>query len=123
MRIYFAILATVLFLLQCKKDPTPIELPTIVNFQETRVFLNGDLVNFKPFFIYNSVYKHLNYAFVKTEPFVNTSISFNWLPSKTGNFGLHTDRIQYIKALTLFSQSVNEDLRGYSYELTKVIST
>ncbi len=108
-----------LVVIGCRKDPVA-DLPANVNLGESVVFLNGELATgYEPIFMHDTIYKHLNFSFVETKnngQLLN-AFGFGFLSIKEGDYILHTERIQYKGALTSFSQTVSEDLEGYSYEL------
>ncbi len=107
----------VLFL-QCQKDPPAVNLPDDVALGESVIYLNGEIADgYEPDFRRDTIYHLLSFPFVKKEGNITTVFGFDWLPINEGNFKLHTERILYIKAKTLFSQSIDEDTDGYDYKL------
>ncbi len=108
-----------LFLLapSCKKERGEVNLPESVKLGKSEVYLNGSEADYKPRFFFHKAYNHINFPFQQIEGDIVNQVSFAWLPIKTGDFELHDEPIQYIKAFTHFSQIVDEDLPGYQYEL------
>jgi hypothetical protein len=100
----------------CCKDGEA-DLPKEVKLGNSVVYLNGCKVDYEPYFVLIEVYQTLNLGFVKTHKDIFNALGFSYLPIQTGDFELHTERILYIKALTNFGQTVDEDLVGYEYEL------
>ncbi|MFN0177098.1 MAG: hypothetical protein ACKVU0_20825 [Saprospiraceae bacterium] len=105
-----------IFLSACCKEHEA-DLPSEVKLGQSVVYLNGCKEDYEPDFKLIKVYSHINFAFVDKYDDVVNLLAFDWLPIQTGDFELHTERIQYIKALTSFGQTVDEDLTGYEYEL------
>lgn len=114
----FALLS---FLACEKENPATIkvELPDDIEFGKSVIYLNGEVVEtYKPDFQLDTIYQLMNYVFLDTtKANISTLFAFDWLPINEGNFQLHEERIPYIKALTSISQTVNEDLPGYEYQL------
>jgi len=110
-----------LLVCSCKKEPEPKEatnLPNEVNLGESAIYLNGELIpTYKADCKYGEVNKIMSYVFYDSINLVTNIVGFDWLPQSTGNYELHDERILFVKALTSFSQIVDEDLEGYSYEL------
>ncbi len=100
----------------CHKDGEA-DLPNEVKLGKSVVYLNGCKKDYEPDFIVSKINNHINYAFVHQHDDIVNLLGFGWLPIHAGDFELHTERIQLIKALTSFSQVVDEDLTGYEYEL------
>lgn len=100
-------------------DPPEAVLPDEVAFGESEIYLNGELKEgYIPGFLYIKVYQTMNYGFSESPRLLlSNTVGFSWLPLEPGNFALHTERIPFIKAKTSFSQIIDEDLEGYSYEL------
>lgn len=105
--------------LGCKKDHGEVVLSESVKLGKSEVYLNSDKVDYEPRFFLHKAYNHLNFPFVEKDGDIVNTVGFSWLPIKTGDFELHEEYIQYIKALTQFSQIVDEDIPGYAYELEK----
>ena len=105
------------FFSSCDKDPKEVDLPFEVDMGKSIVYLNGKEVDYEPHIFLHKVYNHMNFPFVQKKGDILNQVAFSWLPVKTGDFALHTERVQYVKALTSFSQIVDEDIEGYEYEL------
>jgi len=103
----------------CAKDPSPIILPSEVDFGNSEIYLNGELsVGYNPVFVYDKVNKLITYGFVERKDDIVNSLGFAWLPQSTGDFALHSQRSVFTNsALTAFNQTINVDQQGYEYKL------
>jgi hypothetical protein len=108
----------IIFLSGCCKDGEA-DLPEGVKLGKSVVYLNGCKKDYEPDFIASKVSKYMNFAFVEyhKDKDIENLFGFGLLPIQTGEFELHTEHTLYIGALTSFSQTVDEDLIGYEYEL------
>lgn len=104
--------------LTCHKDTLQVELPAEVALGSSVVYLNGELTtDYSAQISQDTFWRLMNVSFVKQSDNYINSLNFAWLPTDTGRFELHTERIPYVKALTSFSQTVSDDLDGYEYKL------
>lgn len=118
MPLFFSI-ALLMAITGCEKDPTEVMLPDDVEFDETVVYLNGEIEDCLPFLEYDTVNRVMNYVFAQSRnqgQLIN-SLGFGRLPYSIGEFELTTKNILYEKARVSFHQTVGEDLEGYEYKL------
>jgi hypothetical protein len=120
-------------LLRCKKEscckcsasPQWIEavLPDTVSLGGTLVYLNGEEIDFEPNMVAVKRLEMIGYSFLQVVEDIESAFAFGNVPLKTGYYGLHTDPQQASpdKALAVFAQIVDEDLRGYSYKLEESV--
>ncbi len=117
LKLFFLLSATFL-LLKCHKDTIEVDLPSEVELGETVVYFNGELTDmYKPDFRTDTIYEILSFGFVNNTGDIINSFGFYWLPIAEGNFQLTTERIPQVKAISFFSQTIDEDLDGYDYKL------
>lgn len=110
-----------IFLFGCSETNIPdIELPEKVNLGETKVYLNGQLEDYKPKFFEDTVNHQLLLTF-KFEPdfSVSNSLGFSALPIKSGNYILHEERILFKGAKSSFNQTVESEYDGWQYKLVR----
>jgi hypothetical protein len=100
----------------CCKDKEA-DLPQEVTLGKSVVYLNGCKNNYEAHFQMVSLYNHINFAFLDTQKDIINQVSFSWLPVAEGEFDVHSEPIQNWRALTYFSQIVDEDVVGYTYKL------
>lgn len=102
----------------CHKDPTPVDLPEEVNLGESVVYSNGEVANYQAFFRFRKVHGIMTYVFGDSIALIANIFGFDFIPLMTGNFNLKSSgsSIDRRAALTSFSQTVSEDLDGYSYK-------
>ena len=113
------IILCILFVLgACHKEPQ-IELPETVDFEQTEVYLNGDLINYTIEFQYISVYDAMYYSFSEQVENQIRGVGFSLVPYQIGDFDLNEDDDPSLGkgAYTSFSHTINEDLEGYTYKL------
>ncbi len=109
----------------CEKDdeefPMGVQLPESVEFGKSEIYRNGELLDYERRFFHwkeTSVHKHFTYSFfLQQEIDLWHSLVFTWLPADTGFFKVGNPGVMHEIASTGFSQVVDEDLWGYSYEL------
>lgn len=96
-------LITIMLLNSCEKEQL-IELPQSINLGESQVFLNGELVKFRPIVRLDTLNSLLNFSFVETQNNgeIVTSVSFSWLPISVGDYILHTEREFFFRSINLF---------------------
>ncbi len=111
--------ALVLFSCEKENNPTEIELPTQINFGESKIYLNGELKpGFKTFIDYTKSIEDFGFSFVEdVSPRLSHGIGFNWMPLKEGRFPIGKPGIFHEVVPASFSQSLEEDLPAYEYEL------
>jgi hypothetical protein len=114
--VIFLSLGLIAFLSSCHKE-CEADLPNEVKLGKSVIYLNGCKEDYEPEFMVIKFYNHINFAFAEQHDDIVNLLAFDWLPIQAGDFQLHTERIQYIKALTSFGQTVDYDLFGYEYEL------
>jgi len=119
---FLLIIGAIMLAISCDKgelNPPEAVLPDEVALGESEIYLNGELKEgYQHDFKYIEVYQTMNYGFIERPQALLVNIfGFSWLPLEAGDFALHTEPIPFIKAKTSFSQVVDEDLEGYSYEL------
>ena len=109
----------ILFVLgACHKEPR-IELPEIVELEQTEVYLNGEQVNYNTEFRYVSVYDTMYYTFSEIVENQVRVFGVSLLPYSTGSFTLSNNsrNLPNKGGYTFFSHTINEDLEGYTYKL------
>jgi hypothetical protein len=116
--IYILIYVTALFF-SCHKSPKEVDLPTEVDFGKSKIYLNGELMDYLPIFTHNTIYNKMSYGFKqdKTTELILNVFAFGYYPLKTGDFQLSKIIDDGDKISTRFIQVINEDLTGYSYKL------
>ncbi|MDX1911332.1 MAG: hypothetical protein SFV22_07595 [Saprospiraceae bacterium] len=111
---------------KCTTAPPWIEvnLPDSVQLGETIMYLNGEVADYKPNFAYIQVYQLMGCGFEEVAGDIVNSFGFSRLPLETGNFQLQPNQNETVegKAVSGFSQVVDEDIRGYSYQLEESVN-
>lgn len=108
----------------CKKDneefPIGIELPTTIEFGESQIYRNGELIDYERRIYHktNTIQQDFSYSFfLKQDIVLWHSFKFNWLPADTGFFKIDKPGVMHEVSSTSFTQVISEDLLGYSYDL------
>jgi hypothetical protein len=115
--IYVLILASLMPNLSCQKEP--ILLPTEVELGTTKVYINGEEVDYKSKIWIDSFYNYLSIGFIQDlfPELIISSCGFTWMEVREGTFDLHEEGELFIGAKTAFTQIISEDYSGYEYEL------
>lgn len=114
------LIALLAFLAACQKEENPPEavLPDDVALGESEIYMNGQRVNYKPFIHHLTYAGVVNYAFYDSLGFIVNTLGFSWVAPMAEEFALQEELVMNeAKTRAYFSQTVSEDLKGYSYKL------
>lgn len=103
----------------CRR-PDPIDnLPSEVNLSASVTYLNGEVAAYTQEFLFDTLNRVMTYGFVETVPSksIENLVGFGFVPYETGSFELTSDYPPNEKVSASFSQTYDEDLDGYEYEL------
>lgn len=113
------LLAIVNFSCEKENNPIEIELPTQINFGESKIYMNGLL---KPGFtteiFYTTSVDDIGFLFGEdVNHRLAHGVGFGWMPLKEARYPIGKPAVFHEVATASFSQSLEEDLPAYEYEL------
>jgi hypothetical protein len=120
--LFLSIVIFILLLLNfgCTKDSNEVILPESVEIGKSKVYLNGEEVDYLPFIGNDTINKVIHYLFSQSKD--NGSIingcGFGSLALKIGDYQLTDQNSPFTKAFTTFHQTIDGDVTGYEYKLS-----
>jgi len=121
MKIIFYLFLTI-SIISCAETefPADIDLQQEVSLGESKMYLNGELVNYQPRFLEDIINHQLILVFEEeTNQNVINKLGFSALSVAAGNYKLHTERQLFIGAKSSFGQIVGFEFDGWDYEIYK----